>query len=159
MPFSFFILLPFAKEILARRSFRNLPKIALVVVLLLVSTWRIFETGKFYHRRVAYLNTIIDDARKNDTQKLLLPRSEVQMQKIHIHWAVPAETLMLSSLDKEKKAVSLFIYDDLKKYEKELINPDYFFYVPWGPKRISHLNSTHFSLPQGPYTLVNNKTQ
>ena len=155
MPLSLIIILPFITDVFRNTSIKVGLKMSFLVIVLLVSTWRIFESGKFYHRRIKYLKGVIEYCHTNGIEKGITSVKNINRNKIRIRWAVPVETILLSSLDDKRKGVTLYTHYEEDRYKDVFNDPAIFLYVPWGINKIAQLNPDYFYIPLNKYQRIN----
>jgi hypothetical protein len=86
-----------------------------------------------------------------------LPEDKLEMEKVHLIWAIPFETMIYTSFENPNDAKTIFI-NGWSEGEEHLLkseqNPSLFLGAAWYPYEIensANLNSDYFILGPEPY--------
>ncbi len=129
--------------------------LAFFLFLSIQSIWEIREERKFFMDRLAYFDSIFDQY--PERRKHLLPEAKLEMEKVHLTWAIPFETIIYTSYNDPREAKTIFINRWMEGDEhllKSEENPSVFLGAPWYHYEIENsteLNSDYFILPPEPY--------
>jgi hypothetical protein len=106
-----------------------------------------------YKDRVKYLEAIFAHGRTNNISKFYIEDAEIKHEKILVGWALPYETLILSTVSGKTQT----IFDNNGQYKLEDINkPTLFLGVPWeSPIYNLELNKKYFQLDTSSYVRIN----
>ncbi len=159
MSLSFFIFLPFTKDIISSKSYNSVLKLIIICFLMIQSFYGIINQGKLYQKRIEYLASIIDFAKNNDIQKIAADIKNLKENLILIRWAFPVETLMLSSIESPEQGITVYPYCNFTEVENDFDDPNRFFYVPWGIHKVSELNTKYFNVPKDLYSNIDYKLE
>ncbi len=132
-------------------TYKNLFTI-LAFIISLSGLYRI-KSEPIYKERVKYLESIFAYGREHHISKFLIEENEVKHEKILVGWALPYETLLLSTVSGQTQT----IFINKAQYNLEAINnPRLFLGVPWeNPIYHIKLNSAYFRLDTLPYVRIN----
>lgn len=119
----------------------------IVVALLIFSIIRISNTAQYFQQRAAFLTELMERNAQPDQRKLLLHMKNFKWKHLSYPWAVPCETLLLSSLEGNSATVFVVGYSD--DMEKRLQTKTKFF-NPAGTINIEKLPD-YFNLDQNNY--------
>jgi hypothetical protein len=156
LPLCLFISIPFFNELLVINKKNLLLVFSIFVIIVLAGVRRLNNEGKLFQSRIAYLDQLIEKTNDYQGGKFLLKRSEEISSNIIIPWNFPFTIMVLSAMKGKDHTKTIFLYDDLKDWEKYLTgNPDKFlgadFCLNW---KTAILNPHYFKLPDGPYQVL-----
>ncbi|MCZ4410297.1 hypothetical protein O3Q51_15890 [Cryomorphaceae bacterium 1068] len=154
-----YLSIPWSLGIIYAASF--IPKKGFVLgfylCLCIQSIWEIREERTFFQDRLAYFDSIFDVYPEN--RKQILPEVKLEMEKVHLTWAIPFETMIYTSYSDPRDAKTLFINRWMEGDEhllKSEENPAVFLGAPWYHYEIENsaeLNPDYFILPPEPYIM------
>jgi hypothetical protein len=103
--------------------------------------------------RVIYLESILAHGRTNNINKFFIEDSTFRHSNISMDWAIPYETLLISSLAGKTQT----IFDNTGQYKLEDINnSNLFLGAPWeSPIYNLELNKKYFQLDTSSYEKIN----
>jgi hypothetical protein len=111
------------------------------------------KSETIYKARVKYLESIFAYGRENNIAKFFVEDNEIKHDKILVGWALPYETLLLSTVS--GKTQTIYLNTDKKKLE-EINNNQLFLGVPWEePIHEIRLRKRYFTLDSTPYKRIN----
>lgn len=110
------------------------------------------KSEPLYKERVKYLAGILEEGRKRNAVKLFAEEKDLRPENILVGWALPFETLLLSS----EKGLSQTLFMNTPGYQLDKINREHLFLgVPWEkPASDSILDPIYFKLRAQPYQKV-----
>ena len=116
----------------------------------------ISKSSRFHTKRLAYLETLIEDARAQGLQKAWVHDSQIDQEVVGLNWAVPYETMMLSALQSPDSVVTITVYSDAYVeaigMPKPSPTPDRLLVQGFAnPKAQDDLNSTYFHFREREY--------
>lgn len=147
--FPLIIFLVYAEKNL--QDYRNLFTV-FVFVISLFGLYRI-KSEKTYKNRVKYLESILEYSKNKNIAKIFIEDSQIKHDKILVGWALPYETLLLSTLNGKTQTIFVnsnqFILDSIN-------NKNIFFGLQWEqPIYNITLNKKYFNLDSTVYYQVN----
>ena len=147
--FPLIIFLVYAEKNL--QHYKNLFTI-FVFVISLFGLYRI-KSEKTYKNRVKYLESILNYGKEHNITKMYMEDNEIKHEKILVGWALPYETLLLSTINGKTQT----IYDNSKNLNIDSLNGNTLFLsVPWKqPIYNINLNKKYFSLDSTSYQRIN----
>ncbi len=156
LPLTVFISLPFFHELFDKQEKYLLPVFLLCLVIIFAGVRRIYSEGNNFRSRVAYFNTLMEKSKNYEGGKFLIKNSEENIANIICPWPLPFTTIILSSMQDKNATRTLFLYDDIKKYEKYINNSTHTFlgadfWLEWNSKDLNH---NYFNIPDGPYVVL-----
>ena len=108
-------------------------------------------TSKMYEKRYATVEALLVEAHSQQVRKAVLDREELLKRDLKVVWALPFESLIISSLHPHLEPATLVTTDDLDDDFTE----DGVFLMPWqGAMSVEDFNGPYFNLPAGPYYLL-----
>ncbi|MEM9886550.1 MAG: hypothetical protein AAF849_11715 [Bacteroidota bacterium] len=81
----------------------------LITILLIFNLHRIYGTREFFQKRQVLIEKMVEDNAKVDQRKLVLRMQDFIWDKFWYPWALPYESLLLSSIDAPEKAASIYV--------------------------------------------------
>lgn len=158
MPLNFFILIPFANEVLNSNKLKSNILVMVVSFLVLFSTYRTVRVGRRYTKRINYVHQIIEYANNNNIKKAIINSNKVNKDILLISWGLSLETLLYSSIEGPENGVSIYIYNNFDNIKESINNPTRFLFVNWYLNRdIALLNNNFFKLPKENYSIIEDK--
>lgn len=98
------------------------------------------------HSRLVAIERVVQELRAADLRKAVL--NDEQTRGIGVVWALPFETLLISSLDGEGQGVTATVTDGTFEPEGDGV-----YLAPWNTDLpVEELDPRYFQLPQGPYS-------
>jgi len=95
---------------------------------------------------------VVNTADKLANRKLVITPQQVDKLPLAYCWAYGIETLVISSIQKDTKPLTVFISRSPKDIEKKMQKPDNFMPADFETSfNQNNLNSNYFSLPQQKY--------
>jgi hypothetical protein len=137
---------------------KNLKLIVVFTIpLLIIHTIGIYNGHYTLTKRISYLERLIDNTRPFDERKFLIYHHNFPWTYTWVTWALPFETLLLSSLKSPDSSASFIVTDDMGKYDSLINNENIFLGPDWA---ITWFNTTsmdqqYFRLPSGGYRKLN----
>ncbi|MEM0994718.1 MAG: hypothetical protein AAGI49_16920, partial [Bacteroidota bacterium] len=89
------------------KSKQHLISVLLIAGLLIFNLHRIYGKRKFFQRRQALIETMVQENAKADQRKLVLRMQDFVWDKFWYPWSLPYETVLLTALDDPKDAASI----------------------------------------------------
>lgn len=142
--------------VLERRSM--LIKAGVVLILGLFSLKNIYQARYDYQLRTQFLTHIAEYGQQFPERKYVIHAQHLPWSFLWINWALSIETLVNSEINPETESVSFystFELDTLDAYD--IVRPESFLGPAFEPHWFStpSLNDAYFSLPNGPYRVLN----
>lgn len=132
---------PFVYEVLPTIKFPKL-KLGFIVLLIGISLIRIEYNHKTYSNRISYLNNLINETNSSINKKRIVPTSKLDMNILRMHWGLPYETWLLSTL-KNNATSSIVSKESDNQYQNEL-NKNKSWITVWETIDYNKLNPTYF---------------
>lgn len=158
LPLVFFAGVPVACEVIpaaGRRIQGTAP--VLFSLLLLLAFGKIAASSRLYRQRIEWLQTVVDEGRREGHRKLVAPLADVRDRFKVQSWATAFETLILSSTDGPEGTVTLYLEEEepfnenIPDYEVE----DAYLAVPWNRLwSYATLDPRYFRLPLQGSTVI-----
>jgi len=146
--FPLIIFLYYAEKYL--QNYKNAITIFVFVVSLL-GLYRI-KSEKMYKNRVKYLEAILSYGREHNMAKIFINTSDMKHEKIMVGWALPYETLLLSTINGKTQT----IYENLNYKLEDINKKQVFLGAHWEkPMYDLKLNQKYFELDSSLYQPVN----
>lgn len=121
------------------------------IVVLFIQFRAISFASKIYEKRYATIEALLVDAQSQSVRKAVYDRGELMNRNLKVVWALPFESLIISSLHPHLEPATLVTTDDLDDDFTE----DGVFLMPWqGAMSVEDFNGPYFNLPAGPYYLL-----
>jgi len=156
MPLTIFVIIPFIQGVALKARNLFAPIIfCLIIVSLFTGLRRLNREGQRLKANFKYVERIIEKTNDFTERKFLLKKSE----EINSHcflWTFPFTSIVVSSMDGKSHTMTIFLYDDLNKWDKYLHEkPDIFlgadFWLEW---KSNELNHHYFNLADEPYQIL-----
>lgn len=127
-----------------------------LAVLLVFSLARIADSKAFFQKRLAYLESSLQQHTNEEYPKAVVYQEDMNYEKLWIGWAMGCETLLLSSLDGPQYSRNIYMADKHGDLEGRFTEENLFLSVPFGPDFIKRkdLPKQYFQLPTTPYREV-----
>jgi hypothetical protein len=155
MPLNFIILMPIIIEIFRRKDV-NIIRISAYLLLafsILWSSYHVFNTRKVYHKRIVYLEQMINVARQQDNKKFIIKKEVLNPNKIMVEYALSTETLLLTSIEGPDSSLTIHYVSNRMKNKFRTDMEDLFFFTQYWPTiPMDQLNKRFFHLPDGKYS-------
>ena len=156
IPCGFFAYLSFIHDVFFKIKFNKYLLIIFILCILLLRFRDISKTAKTHLLRSNELLSFCEKSQQLNTQKLIIHSSEKSRKYIHITWAMPYETLLISSLSNPEEAITCIDIGDFQLQNTDLGN-QYIFLHPKFSLGISdtrNLNSAYFNLKPCKYKMI-----
>ncbi len=152
-PVTVFLIVPFLKEAIFANESKQIIKIAVLTIIIVISISRIFKESYFYIDRVNYLDLLVQQV---NTPKTILFFDQTSREKLSISWAIGVETLMYSSIKYPQNVRTVFFIEKGEKLDSlSLSDPNLFLCVSFWPYwKTNELNQKYFKLPQVTYKIM-----
>lgn len=110
LPWGFIILFFFVKEVLSGLQNRAARKLGLIFTSLVIigAFYGLRKTGDYFNDRLNYMGQLIEVAKEEGTDKLLIPLEYVDSHYINVSWAFGYESLMYSIVN-DQPATTVYI--------------------------------------------------
>lgn len=155
----YYVLLGFFIAIILDITIRNLnQKVVFLtfLIVLLFSMNRVYLAHEKPSKRIVFLEKLVEKGKKYEGRKYVINVKDFPWDYAWVTWAVPMETLLISSLKNKEEAVTCFISKDpsrlnLNVENGKILAPAWLRYET----NIDALDDKYFSLPQRtPYYLL-----
>ncbi|MEI6435812.1 MAG: hypothetical protein WCP32_13280 [Bacteroidota bacterium] len=157
MGLNIFILIPFLKDVIFTTKKKKLIAQGFLILALIFAGFHIIIASFFYKDRLAYINNLINSARRYPEKKFIISETMVDRDRLNVNWALATETLMLSSLEGPDSSVSIYINDQYGKIKEgaNLNDSLLFICAPWAKELdIRRLNKRYFNLEHSAYRIL-----
>lgn len=124
-----------------------------IVPILLINSIGIFNGHYTMTKRIEYLERLIKQGRTFEKQKFLVDHRNFAWQFGWIKWAVPFETVLLSSLSSPDSSVTIFIPENMNQFDSLIDKENIFLGPDWAITWFGsqNLNKNYFHLPSSGY--------
>lgn len=120
-----------------------------LVLILTYSNYRIYNAHSFPTKRLHYISKLVEIGQKHPQKKYIIPSEDYLGLIAWGKWALPIETLLLSSIKGKENGVTIYSPD---QEEKPLLNPSngQLYAAPWqvGLMNTRVLDTNFFMLPE-----------
>ncbi len=127
------------------------------IPLLLFSSYRIYESHHIITKRVSYLYMIVEKGKTIKNRKYIIHPDDFSWGNGWVAWAVPSETLLISSLENKDNGVVCYV-PDFNEEVDTTANKGQLLSAPW-QQHLLHtdiLDSNYFKIPHNTnYLLLN----
>lgn len=128
-PMALFVVIPLVFDVLPQFKSQKwiLPAIGIFIALRLAA---IANEHQYFEERLGKVNAIIEKANEQTGQKFKIEESQLGDLKTENTWALPFETLLLSSIQQADNQKTIFAYTHINERQKEQIHKtDVFLYM------------------------------
>lgn len=130
--------------------------LAFIVLIVLVRTNDIIQTGKIHAQRTAQYERLIENARRFGGKKFIVDERNIRKDYTLMEWSLPIETMLLSSLYSPDSTLQIASTDDLNYNDnKARLHRGFFMFRRFEIEPIEWLNQKYFKLPHEDYKLLN----
>lgn len=152
LPLSFFFAIPLVIRINEKSKFLKIENY-LIFLGLLIGFTTFITKSKNFSKRLKYIESFFENSSHS---KLILPSENTDWEIIGIPWAVPFESLLLSSLKGNSNSKTLVIeYNGIQDYKTHEL-PDLFLGPDFYPTYLANnFNKKYFNLPDSKYKRLN----
>ncbi len=153
--FGIFIELPFADIVFEKvKPILCLP---LVIALLAINLTGIYNSSYVYRERVQYFDRLNNYVHQSGNSKGLLAMVNFQWGIGWSTWAFPYETLLNSALAGPDSAGSIYITNDMARFDSIMNDPELFLGPDWCQfcSRTNTINPDYFKIKSGTYFKIN----
>lgn len=148
LPLGFIVALPIAFEVLPAISSKYwVPAFAVLLVFRLAM---IYDSHAYFTKRISYLETLLADVNKYDTNKFYMAETEMPKGIVDDTWAISYETLLLSSLSSPQNTKTIEM-KDVVDAESFLLDSDFVFINRWWGWEGTALPPAYFNLKHSKY--------
>jgi hypothetical protein len=153
--FGIFIALPFSDIVF--QKVKPMLYLPLIIVLLAINLTGIYNSSYIYRERVQYFDRLNNYVHQSGYSKGLLAMVNFQWGIGWSTWAFPFETLLNSALLSPDSAVTVYIANDMARFDSTLNNPGLFIGPDWCLHcyRSDKLNPDYFRIKSGAYFKIN----
>ena len=135
----------------------NVQLIGIVLILASFLGMKRVYDEPLYQDRIAYYKTLFQEMDEKGTDKILMKTAEAPWHHLLVAWAIPFETLLLSSSDGNSK--TLYV-DQGEIDQSKLKNENLFLAEIWDPYHsIERVNGRYFNLPTKQYFFWSNNKE
>ncbi len=151
MPFALLVSIPFVTDVLPALK----PGYRLLIIILILgkSFMTISGKGAWLHQRTAYIENMIYQNRKAGIQKSIAAKSSFDNEAINVPWALPFESLILSSMD-GKSCTIVTEQDWVKNIALNETGSLFLGASFWPVWKVEDLNEKYFRFDKTDYRLV-----
>lgn len=153
--FGIFLALPFTDIFFEKVKSRIY--VPLLAMLFAINLFGIYNSGYIYRERVQYFDRLNKYVHQSGNSKGLLAMVNFQWGIGWGTWAFPYETLLNSSLAGPDSAVSIYITNDMARFDSIINDPELFLGPDWCQfcSRTDKLNPDYFKIKSGAYYKIN----
>ncbi len=156
MPLTIFVMIPFLKGEIQRTNKIITPIFALLIIFSLLSgVRRVHFEGQRFKKKYSYTEKLIEKADTMHGSKFLMEKSDNPELDFFL-WTFPYTTMVISSMEGNDATKTIFLTDDLSKYEIYLTDKTNIYLGEpfWLEHAVYRLNHQYFRLPEEPYQLL-----
>jgi hypothetical protein len=131
----------------------------LQVFYVLVALLGLFQVERAHHgvsAKVEHARHLTRQLRDEGIRKAIGERSTLPWAVVYSHWAFAFETALISGIEGPAKAVTVFVDEDLHRYDVSMQEPGIFLGPTWEPRWFGtgNLRKAYFDLPSGAYVPI-----
>jgi len=122
--------------------------VLIILPLLLLSSNRMFLAHEKPSRRIFYLEKLVEQGRKYENRKYMTAPFDFPWDYSWVHWAIPQETILISSLENKKNTVVCFVPLNEEQAEQK-VERGRILAEGWlrYPMNVLDLDTNYFNLP------------
>ncbi len=149
LPLSFFIAIPFTHDVLFRIKFNQNIVFIFLLTIIIFRTRDISRSSRGYRNRIHYMSELCREMRETGGKKFFIKRENLNLDKISITWALPTETMLLSSIPSPDSCITIYGYENGYIPLALATNQVYISGFTAPLEESSKLNSTYFHIASG----------
>jgi hypothetical protein len=142
-PLSIFLAVLFVEPLFSRYRLLQFVSMAFFILITITGIVKIFKASEYHTKRLNYLSELLASTEDFVEQKFIVNINDIDKNAVGVDWAVPFETLLLSSLDAPHNSKTLYIAreeEDLNLNDSLSFNgPNFYRSV-----KLSSLNTKYF---------------
>ena len=124
-----------------------------------VAALGLFQVERAHHgvsAKVEHARHLTRQLRDEGIRKAIGERSTLPWAVVYSHWAFAFETALISGIEGPAKAVTVFVDEDLHRYDVSMQEPGIFLGPTWEPRWFGtgNLRKAYFDLPSGAYVPI-----
>jgi hypothetical protein len=155
LPLNVFVSIPFCKDFVFRQRKLSMPIKIYLVLLLTVGVGFILNGADKYVKRTNYLKHMIRETHRQNVDKLIVSRDQLNMDLVEVPWALSTETLLLSSLNGDS-STTIYFAESKEDISKINVNDPNALLIAnfWLYWKADKLNMKYFRLKLQPYNTL-----
>ncbi len=151
MVMNYLVFLPFAADVYQNRKLRPWLKGSFLILILVFAMITILARQEPYKKRIRYYLQLNDVLQNQDGKKFYTSQENISPQVLFL-WAVPFESLIISSLDGPEYSKTIYPFADIENLPSYISDPRLFLCTTFWPRwQTGQLNERYFRLPEEPY--------
>jgi len=158
MPLNIFLLVPFMNEVAFSDKRLNIFKQIFLILIFVVGVVNVINASSFYKERLAYIRSLIYKSKKFPEKKIIIKKWDIDLNKVNVTWALPMESLLLSSLEDPNLSRSIYVDEPDKSLKQSLNLNDSLLFIcaSWWTidLREKRMDKQYFNLDNSPYRFL-----
>ncbi len=157
MPINIFIIIPFFKDIFFHYKKYKFLKFSFLIIIFLFSIRTIIMTGKFYKKRIYYLDEFFSDLGKYNNQKFLINQKRLKGKYIIGSFAFAQTSLLYTSLKNKNKQKTVYLTTKINKFKEKVNLKDKKLFLNANfhlKRKTNFLNRNYFNLKDEEYFIL-----
>ncbi len=139
---SFFIVLPLSYELLPSVK-RQITFVIIIIFIIMVSLTRIWNAHHHYTARLNWFRDILKNTTVTNSQKIIIPKQKVPMERVLMTWGSSYEFWLLSTIE-QGISRSIIIEEAPNEFDYEM-DKNKGIITKWGFYNYSDLNERYFN--------------